>query len=56
MCGASHIGTTRNAYRILLGKLDGKRPLRRLRIGGIVILKWILKAQNVCGFDSSGST
>jgi hypothetical protein len=26
-----HVGEKRNAYRILVGKLDGKRPLRRPR-------------------------
>jgi hypothetical protein len=31
-----------NAYRILVGNTDGKRPLGRLRSGRI-ILKWILE-------------
>jgi hypothetical protein len=29
------MGETRNAYRILMGKPEGKRPLRRLR------LRWV---------------
>jgi hypothetical protein len=30
------------AYRILVGKLEGKRPLGRPRCRGRVILRWIL--------------
>jgi hypothetical protein len=30
---------TRNAYRILVGKPEGKRPLGRPRCGGWIILK-----------------
>jgi hypothetical protein len=30
-----------NAYRILVGNPEGKRPLGRLRIGGRTILKCI---------------
>jgi hypothetical protein len=33
----------RNAYRILVGKLEGKRPLERLDVGGRIILEWILE-------------
>jgi hypothetical protein len=32
-----------NAYRILVGKPDGKRPLGRPRLGGFTILVWILE-------------
>jgi hypothetical protein len=36
------IWAKRNAYKILVGKLEGKRPLERPRYSGWVILKWIL--------------
>jgi hypothetical protein len=39
-------GEKRNAYRILVGKPEGNRPLRRLRVGGWTILKWILERQD----------
>jgi hypothetical protein len=38
-------GEKRNAYRILVGNPDGKRPLGRSRRGS-VILKWILDRQD----------
>jgi hypothetical protein len=31
----------RNAYNILDGKSEGKRPLGRLDVGGRIILEWI---------------
>jgi hypothetical protein len=40
-CGTN--GAKRNAYRILVGKLEGKRPLgKKHDVGGKTILKWIL--------------
>jgi hypothetical protein len=36
-------GEKMTAYRILVGKLEGKRPLGRLRLGGWTILKYILE-------------
>jgi hypothetical protein len=36
-------GEKRNAYRALVGKPEGKRPLGRLGIGGRIIVKWILE-------------
>jgi hypothetical protein len=36
----AQMGEARNAYRILVGKPEGKRPLGRPR--GWTILKWIL--------------
>jgi hypothetical protein len=33
----------KNAYRILVGKPEGKRPLGRHDVGGWIILKWILE-------------
>jgi hypothetical protein len=35
------MGEKRNAYRILVGKPEGKRSLGRGWVGGRVILKWI---------------
>jgi hypothetical protein len=32
----------KNAYRILMGKPEGKIPVGRQDIGGWTILKWIL--------------
>jgi hypothetical protein len=29
----------KNAYRVLMGKSEGKRPLGRLDVGGKIILK-----------------
>jgi hypothetical protein len=37
------IGEKRNAYRILVGNPEGKRPLGRPDVGGWTILKWILE-------------
>jgi hypothetical protein len=37
------VGDTRGAYRVLVGKAEGKNPLRRLRVDLKVILKWIFK-------------
>jgi hypothetical protein len=36
------MGETRKAYKILVGKPEGKRPLGRPRQDGRIILKWIL--------------
>jgi hypothetical protein len=33
----------RNAYRLLVGKSGGKRPLGRHRRGGRIKLKWMLE-------------
>jgi hypothetical protein len=38
----ARMGEKSNAYRILLGKPEGKRPLGRQGVGGWTILKWIL--------------
>jgi hypothetical protein len=35
-------GEKKNAYRILVGKPEGKRPVGNLGVGGRIILKCIL--------------
>jgi hypothetical protein len=35
-----------NAYRILVGKPEGNRPLGRLDVGGRIILEWTLDRQD----------
>jgi hypothetical protein len=37
------MGDRRDAYRVMVGRPEGKRPLRRLGTDGRIILKWILK-------------
>jgi hypothetical protein len=37
------MGEKRNAYRILVGKPEGKRLLEDKEVGGWTILKWILE-------------
>jgi hypothetical protein len=39
-------GEKRHAYRILVGKPEGKRPLEDLDVGGQIIVTWILEAQD----------
>jgi hypothetical protein len=34
----------RGAYRILVGRPEGRRPFGRPRLDGRIILKWIFKA------------
>jgi hypothetical protein len=36
-------GEKRNAYSLLVGKLEVKRPLGRQRLGGWIILGWIME-------------
>jgi hypothetical protein len=38
----AHVGKMRNAYKILVGKPEGKRPLGRPRHRWGIILKWSL--------------
>jgi hypothetical protein len=42
------MGEKRNAYRVLVGKREGKRPLG---LGGWTILKWILEGLGWDGMD-----
>jgi hypothetical protein len=54
MTSVGHVawmGEMRNAYNILVGKPDGKRPLGRLGVAGKTILEWILGK-----FDGRGWT
>jgi hypothetical protein len=37
------LGEKRNAYRLLVGKPEGKRPLGRQGVDGWIILGWILE-------------
>jgi hypothetical protein len=39
----AHLGEKRGAYRILVGRPEGRRPLGRPRHNGRIILKWIKK-------------
>jgi hypothetical protein len=41
------MGEKRGAYRILVGGLEGRRPLGRPGVDGRIILKWI-KMRNGC--------
>jgi hypothetical protein len=40
------MGEKRNAYRILVGKPERKRPLGTPRLRLVAILKWILERQD----------
>jgi hypothetical protein len=42
----SRKGVKRNAYRILVGRPEGKRSLEDQDVGALIILKWILKREN----------
>jgi hypothetical protein len=43
-----------NAYRILVVKSEGKRPLGRPYVGGRIILKWTINMMEFYGLDCSG--
>jgi hypothetical protein len=37
----AHMGEKRHAYRILVGKPEGKRPPARLDVDARILLKWV---------------
>ena len=37
------MGDRRNAYRVLMGRIEGRRLLGRPRLGGRIISEWIFK-------------
>jgi hypothetical protein len=39
----AHTGEKRNAYKVLVGKAEGRSNLEELGIGGRIILEWIIK-------------
>jgi hypothetical protein len=49
------MGETRNAYRILVGKPEGKRPLGRPRRRWVDNIKMDLGEIGWCGLDGTGS-
>ena len=51
----ARMGENRNAYRILVEKPEGDRPLRRPRRRWGIILKWILNRIEGLGLDWFGS-
>jgi hypothetical protein len=42
----ARMGEGRGAYRVLLGKLEGKRPLENPGVDGRIILRYILRKLN----------
>jgi hypothetical protein len=45
-CNTKGGGETRNAYRILVGKPEGKRPVGRPRRRWVDNIKWILERED----------
>ena len=43
----ARMGEERRVYRVLVGRLKGKRPLGRLGIDGWIILGWICRRWDV---------
>jgi hypothetical protein len=44
------MGEDRGVHRVLVGKPEGKRPLGRPRLDGMIILRWIFrKSEGVVG-------
>jgi hypothetical protein len=46
MGGTCSTKEKRNAYRLLVGKPEGKSPLGSRRLGGWIILRWILERRD----------
>jgi hypothetical protein len=51
----ARMGEPRNAYRILMGKPEGKRPLGRPRRRWVDNIKMNLRGMGWCGLDRTGS-
>jgi hypothetical protein len=45
------MGEKKNAYRILVGKQEGKRRLGRPNVGGRIILRWMSEEIGWGGMD-----
>jgi len=45
------MGERRGAYRVLVWKPEGKRPLGNHSLDGRLILRWIFRKQDVGGLD-----
>jgi hypothetical protein len=45
----------KTACKILVGRPEGKDPLKGIGLDGRVLLEWVLKYGIGCGLDSSGS-
>jgi len=43
----ARMGEVRGAYRVLVGKTEGKRPLDNLGVDGWIILAWISRRLDV---------
>jgi uncharacterized protein Veg len=41
----TRMGEGRDVYRVLVGRLEGRRPLEDLGVGGRITLRWILGRQ-----------
>jgi hypothetical protein len=48
------LGKGRGVYRVLVGKPEGKRPLRRPRHRWGIVLRWIFRKRDVGGIDWIG--
>jgi hypothetical protein len=48
------MGEERKVYRVLVGKLEGKRPFERPRLDGLMESEWILGRLVGGGVDSVG--